>query len=73
MINFITRAWGIVVLLLALICLFPMLGWGNWFVIVLAIIGIIISAFTEKRGGMTLNIVALILAFFRLLIGGGVI
>lgn len=73
MINFVTRAWGIVVLLLALICLLPMLGWSNWFVIVLAIIGIIGSAFTEKRNGMILNIIALILALFRLIIGGGVI
>ena len=73
MLNFISTLWGIATLLFAIVCLFPFLGWGNWFVIISAVIGIIISAFSEKRGGMILNIVALILAFFRLIIGGGIV
>jgi hypothetical protein len=73
MLNVIATVWGIVTLLFAVICLFPFLGWGNWLVILMAIVGIIISAFSEKRNGMTVNIVALILAFFRLIMGGGII
>lgn len=71
--NFLSTIWGIVTLLFAIICLFPLLGWGNWFVIVFAVIGIIIGAFSDKRNGMTLNIVALIIALFRLIIGGGIL
>jgi len=73
MLNFISIVWGIVTLLFAVICLFPLLGWGNWFVILFAIVGIIIGVFSVKKGGMYLNIVALLLAFFRLIIGGGII
>lgn len=73
MMNFISLVWGIITLLLALICLIPFLGWGNWGVIVLAIIGAIIGAFSSKKGGLYLNVIALLLAFFRLLFGGGII
>lgn len=73
MFNLLSTIWGVGTLLLALICLIPFLGWGNWGVIILAVIGIIIGAFSARKGGMYLNIVALIIAFFRLLFGGGVI
>ncbi|MFN8436265.1 MAG: hypothetical protein U0V72_01405 [Cytophagales bacterium] len=73
MFNFIAKAWGVVTLICAVICLLPFLGWGNWLIIIMAIVGCIISAFSEGRNGMMLNIVALILAFFRLIVGGGII
>ena len=73
MMNFISLAWGVITLILALICMIPFLGWGNWGVIILAVIGAIIGAFSAKKGGMYLNIIALLLAFFRLIFGGGII
>ena len=73
MINLLSLIWGIVTLCLAVICLIPFLGWGNWFVIPLALIGVVIGAFASKKGGMIINIVALILACFRLLFGGGIL
>lgn len=73
MLNFIATLWGIVTLLFAVICLFPFLGWGNWLVILFAIVGIILSAFSAKKNGMYLNVIALLLAFFRLIMGGGII
>lgn len=73
MINLISLVWGVVALFLALICMIQFLGWGNWGVIVLAIIGAIIGAFSSKKGGLYLNIIALLLAFFRLIFGGGII
>jgi hypothetical protein len=73
MINAVSLIWGVVTLCLAVICLIPFLGWGNWFVIPMALIGIVIGALSARRGGMILNIVALILAFFRLIFGGGIL
>jgi hypothetical protein len=73
MLNLISLVWGVITLFLALICMIPFLGWGNWGVIVLAVLGSIIGGFSSKRGGMYLNIIALLLAFFRLLFGGGII
>lgn len=71
--NFLSTIWGVIILVLAIICLIPFLGWGNWIVIPLAVIGIIIGAFSDKRTGMYLNIIALVIALFRLSMGGGII
>jgi len=60
MLNFIATLWGIVTLLFAFVCLFPFLGWGNWLVILFAIVVIIISAFSDKKNGMYLNVVTLL-------------
>ncbi|GEO06189.1 hypothetical protein AAE02nite_38530 [Adhaeribacter aerolatus] len=73
MLNFFSVLWGIITLLLAVISFIPLLGWGNWFVIPLAVVGAIIGAFSSKRSGLYLNIIALLLAMFRLMIGGGFI
>lgn len=71
--NILSTIWGIVTLLLAVLALFPLLGWANWFIIVLAVIGLIIGAFGERKTGMVLNGVAILIACFRLFIGGGII
>ena len=71
MLNIISLIWGSITLLVAVLFLFPFLGWGNWLVIPMAVIGIIIGAFSDKRGGLYLNLAALLLALFRLSIGGG--
>lgn len=72
MINFISAIWGIIALLLAMVAFIPFLGWGNWFIIPIAVVGAIIGAFSTKKTGMWLNIIALLLAFFRLSLGGGI-
>ena len=73
MLNLISIIWGILTLLLAIIAFIPLLGWGNWIVIPIAVVGAIIGAFSTKKTGMWLNIIALLLAFFRLSLGGGII
>ena len=71
--NIISTIWGIFVLILAILALFPFLGWANWFILVLAVIGLIIGAFGKQKTGMTLNGIAILIACFRLIIGGGII
>jgi hypothetical protein len=71
--NIISTLWGIVTLLLAILALFPFLGWANWFILILAVIGLIIGAFGQRKTGMLLNMVAILIACFRLFIGGGII
>ena len=73
MLNFISVIWGIITLLLAMVAFIPLLGWGNWFIIPIAVVGAIIGAFSTKKTGMWLNIIALLLAFFRLSLGGGIL
>jgi hypothetical protein len=71
--NIISTLWGIVALLLAVLALFPFLGWANWFILIFAVIGLIIGAFGQRKTGMTLNGIAILIACFRLFIGGGII
>ena len=71
--NIISTLWGIAALLLALLALFPFLGWANWFILGFAVIGLIIGAFGQRKTGMTLNGVAILIACLRLFIGGGII
>ncbi|WP_400191120.1 hypothetical protein [Hymenobacter sp. B81] len=71
--NIISTLWGIVVLLLTILALFPFLGWANWFILVLAVIGLIIGAFGKHKTGMLLNGLAIVIACLRLSIGGGII
>ncbi|MBF9237555.1 hypothetical protein I2I05_09130 [Hymenobacter sp. BT683] len=69
----ISTLWGIVALLLAVLALFPLLGWANWFILVFAVIGLIIGAFGQRKTGMMLNGIAILIACVRLFIGGGII
>ena len=79
----ISVVWGIVALLWMLLALVPLLGWGNWFLIPFAVVGMIIaavgmvfsSAGHRGRGktGLLLNGLVIVVAIVRLHLGGGVI
>lgn len=81
--GLISLLWGIVAMLLMFIGLVPLLGWSNWLVIPFACVGAIIAAIgigitsREKRGrakaGLALNIIVIVVAIFRLSMGGGII
>ena len=71
---------GVLVILGMLVAFIPFLGWMNWGVIPIAVIGLLISAITassvrERRGpavaGIVLCSVAILGGGIRLLIGGG--
>ena len=75
--------WGIVSLLWMLLAFIPLLGWGNWFMIPFATVGLIVSgigyAITSpaRRGranvGLWLNGLAILIGLMRLSLGGGII
>ena len=75
--------WGIFALLWMLLAFIPLLGWGNWFMIPFAVVGVIIAGLgialsaPGKRGrakaGLILNILAIALGAFRLTMGGGIL
>ncbi len=81
--GLISLLWGIVSLLWMILALIPLLGWGNWFLIPFAAVGAIIGAIgialtsPGNRGraktGLLLNAIVIVVAVFRLSIGGGVI
>lgn len=81
--GLISLLWGIVAMLWMILALIPLLGWGNWFVIPFAAVGAIIAAIgiamtaPARRGrakaGLILNGIVIVVAMFRLSLGGGII
>ena len=73
MMYLISKIIGIVALLIMIVGLFPLLGWLNWIVIPIAVLGLLLGAFSKNTGGVNLNGIVLIVAIIRLFIGGGFI
>jgi hypothetical protein len=71
--NVFSTIIGLVALILALVGFIPLLGWLNWFVIPLAVVGLVLGLLSKKTSGRNINLVVLTLAIFRLAIGGGVL
>jgi hypothetical protein len=71
--NIISLLIGFVALILAAIAFIPLLGWANWAIIPLAVIGLGIGATSDKTAGRNLNIVVIVIGLIRLSIGGGIL
>ncbi len=64
---------GIVALIAALVGFIPLLGWLNWFVLPVAVIGLVFGLLSRNNNGRNINLVVLAIALFRLFVGGGLI
>ncbi len=73
MLNVISIVIGLAALLLAIPSTIPLLGWGNWFVLPIALAGAGIGALSRSNGGRNFCLIVFALAVVRLMIGGGVI
>jgi hypothetical protein len=72
MLNFVSLIVGIVALIFALVAFIPFLGWANWFIIPLAIIGAVVGMFSRSNAGRNLNLFVIIIGFIRLILGHGI-
>ena len=72
MLNLISILIGVVALLLAIPATIPFLGWGNWFVLPIAVIGAGIGALSRSNGGRNFCLVVFAIAVIRLMLGGGI-
>ena len=73
MLNVASLIIGCVALLLAVIAFIPLLGWANWFIIPLAVIGAGVGMASSSSGGRNLNIFVIIVGVVRLMLGGGIL
>lgn len=71
--NALSITIGIVALILAIIAFFPLIGILNWLVLPIAVIGLVFGLLAEKTSGRNINIVVIVLALFRLFLGGGIL
>ena len=71
MINLVSLIIGSVALVFALIAFIPLLGWANWLIIPLAIIGAVIGMISRGTAGRNLNLFVIVIGIVRLMLGGG--
>lgn len=73
MLNIISIIIGVVALLLAVVAFIPLLGWGNWFIIPLAMIGALLGALSRSNTGRNLNLIVILIGVMRLALGEGIL
>jgi hypothetical protein len=50
-----------------------LLGWANWLIIPLALVGAAIGAMAAGKAGRNLNLFVIVIGILRLMLGGGII
>ncbi len=73
MFNLVSIIIGVVALSIAAVAFLPLLGWVNWLVIPLAIIGAAIGFMSRGTAGRNLNIFVIVVGVVRLMLGGGIL
>jgi len=71
MLNLVSLLLGAVALFGAIIAFVPLLGWLNWAVLPISLLGAGIGMASERPGGRRLNIFVLVAGGLRLMLGGG--
>ena len=73
MFNIVSLIIGVVAFIFGLIAFIPLLGWANWFIIPLAIIGAVIGMISSSNAGRNLNLLVIVMGVLRLMLGGGIL
>lgn len=73
MFNLLSLVIGVVALILALVAFVPLLGWANWLIIPLAIVGAVIGMISRSSAGRNLNFFVILVGVIRLMLGGGIL
>ncbi len=71
MFNVVSLLIGFVALILAVVAFLPLLGWANWLIIPLAVIGAGVGMISAGKAGRNLNLFVIVVGIVRLMIGGG--
>jgi hypothetical protein len=72
MFNIASLIVGFIALIGALVAFLPLLGWLNWLIIPLAIVGAGIGMISRGTAGRNLNLLVIIIGIVRLMLGGGI-
>lgn len=73
MLNFVSLIIGIVALLLVAVAFIPFLGWANWLILPLAVVGAGIGQAGGGKSGRNLNLLVIVIGVIRLMLGGGIL
>lgn len=73
MFNLVSLIIGAVALVMALVAFLPLLGWANWLIIPLAVVGAAIGMVSRGSAGRNLNLLVIVVGIVRLMLGGGIL
>ena len=73
MLNLVSLLIGALAFVLALVAFIPFLGWANWLIIPLAIIGAVVGMSSRSTAGRNLNLFVILIGVVRLVLGGGIL
>jgi hypothetical protein len=73
MFNIASLIIGFVALVCAIIAFIPLLGWANWLIIPLAIVGAGVGMVSRSSSGRNLNLFVVVIGVVRLMLGGGIL
>ena len=73
MLNIVSVLIGLATLLGGLIAFIPLLGWLNWLVIPVGLVGVVVGALSSSNTGRNLNLVLVVVFALRLMLGGGIV
>ena len=73
MFNLVSLIIGFVALVFAAVAFIPFLGWANWLIIPLAIIGAAVGMMSRGTAGRNLNLLVIVIGVVRLMLGGGIL
>ena len=71
MFNLVSLIIGFVALVCAVVAFLPLLGWANWLIIPLAVIGAAVGMISRGSAGRNLNLLVIAIGIVRLMLGGG--
>ena len=72
MFNLASLIIGVVALILAIVAFIPLLGWANWLIVPLAILGATVGMIGRGKAGRNLNLFVIVIGVIRLIIGHGI-
>jgi hypothetical protein len=73
MLNMISGLIGLVALALMVPAFLPGLGWANWLIVPVALVGLIVGALSSRTGGRNVCAIVVLIGIARLFIGGGLL
>lgn len=73
MLNLVSLLIGALAFVLAIVAFIPFLGWANWLIIPLAILGAGVGMISGSTSGRNLNFFVIVVGALRLMLGGGLI
>jgi hypothetical protein len=72
MLNLLSLGLGLVSIVPVLFALLPLLGWANWLILPLPVVGLILGVMSRRSEGRNLNLIVIAIAVVRLMLGGGI-